>query len=90
MSFLENLTSAVGLLKGFMEQGKDPQAPEVKNAATQLVDLIQNATGKSLTRQEDLQNLVDQYGSVLSLYLGDALPDEAFIAYVSKAAGLST
>ncbi len=89
---VEQLSSAwPGLyskLKGSMDQGKDPQEPEVKSEALTLVELIQKATGKNLQSQSDLQDLVTHYGPLLNRYLGDKVPDSGLIGYISKAAGL--
>ncbi len=72
------------------QQGKDPQEPEVKSWATRLLELIQNATGKNITHEDHLQGLLRQYGPVLKQYVGDKLPNEGFISYVAKAAGLAS
>ncbi len=89
---VEQLSSAwpelYAKLKGSMDQGRDPQEPEVKTAASTLVELIQKATGKNLQSQSDLQDLVAQYGPMLKGYLDDKVPDSGLIGYISKAAGL--
>lgn len=89
---LEELRSAwpalYAKLKGSMDQGKDPQEPEVKSAAFTLLELIQKATGKNLQSQSDLQDLITQYGPMLKRYLGDKTPDSDLIGYISKAAAL--
>ncbi len=90
--YVEQLSSAwpglYATLKGSMDRGKDPQEPEVKSAASTLVELIQRATGKNLQSQAELQDLVTHYGPMLKRYLGDKVPDSGLIGYIAKAAGL--
>lgn len=89
---IEQLSSAwpelYAKLKESLDQGKDPQEPEVRSVASRLLELIQKATGKNIQSQSDLQNLVAHYGPLLKRYLGDRVPDSDLIGYISRAVGL--